>query len=345
MQALFLIPVVAFVLISGWFNYLFSSTLGSGTTWYAWVILGGFVAVYAALGLDLMRQAWKRGSPAKALAAFVLWVPCVGYDGVAAYGFATHEQSAAVLRLEEASKPLAKARADVARAREALKPYEHALDETAAAEAVGALEKQTTDTRCRLPKLHESERDACTSLTKARLVLSQAAAKARLMAALIAAEQDLANAPVPPPADKRADILGHEIVAWLPVVLLQLGTILGVFAATIPSKPKPTNERPKMPKSIPPSLQGVSAAVSAKREQTVVELIASLSQRPDDMPTGLRVDDDGWIRGGQRRFAAAASIPLTRFNRDAKTAWRKGLIEMKTDGNETAVRLGSAGSA
>lgn len=334
MQVLFLIPVVTFVLVSGWFNYLFSSGLGDATTRYCWIVIGGAAAVYAALGLDLIRQAWKRGSPAKAFAAFLLWLPATAYDGIAAYGFATQEQSAAATRLEDATKPVARARAAVSRAQEALRPYEDAPEPKAAARTVEALEKQTNDIRCRLAKISENERETCNNLTKARIALAHATAKAELTAALIAAEQQLENAPMPPPPDKRAQVFGQEVIAWLPVVLLQLGTVLGVFAAALPPKQKLMAEKLKPAKS--PIEE--PKAMNARREQTVIAFIARLTQQQAETPPGLRIDNQGWIRGGQRRFAAAAGIPLTRFNRDAKIAWRKGLIEMKTDGNETAIR-------
>lgn len=350
LRLLFLVPVLTFVGVSGWFNYLFSIQLGNP----AWIVVGLAAAGYAALGLDLMRVCWRRRARMKAFAAFLLWLPATTYDGIAAYGFATREQASAAQQRTLEQQPQLKAQRDVAEAESALQPYADAPNAEAANDAVAALERIVPDARCRQARMLDLDRDACARLTEARLAAARATAKARLRIELAEARQALAAAPLPPLLDKRAELFGPEVLAWLPVVLLQAGTILGVFAATVPfetpeyptTKEKwrwrlkrraPTPSTEPQPRSL--LRPGPAAGGPLLPRKSIVALLTSLGPDSAPRPPGITVDASGWIRGGQRRLAAAAGMPLTRFNREAKAAQRQGLVEMDTSGNETAIRL------
>lgn len=362
LRALFLLPVLVFVGVSAWFNYLFSATQGDEHTRLAWIAAGLAAAAYSALGLEVTRQAWRRGSVAKAVAACLVWLVTVGYDGLAAYGFAKREQAIAVQRIEHDASPRKLAEQTVRTLEQDLAPYRDALDLDDATRTAQAYERLVNEARCRLHGIGDSERDLCTKLIEARRASGRAAAKARLQADLAAARKRLEDLPPPPPSDKRTDLLGSELVAWLPVVLTSVGTILGVFAATLPGEPpvspqgKPSwwrRKRPALPADTEKPVPSPRSAATSKPivgetlsgQSAIVNLIVALTKEPSAAPAGVHVDHAGWVRGGQRHLAAAAGMSLSRFNKEAKEAQRNGTIQMVVANNKTAISLATVGQA
>jgi hypothetical protein len=349
-RTVFLLPVLACVGVSGTMNVLFSETLGTDdTTRIGWIVLGLAAAAIGALGLELVRQAWKRGSYAKAITAFLVWLPAVTYDTLIAYGFTNREQVATMQRQLDEARPRAKAEARVQTARTELQAYRDAPQLDVAQETVAVLETQTPESRCRLAKLSDADRAACTTLADARLALARARTKQRLVTALEQAENERDAAPVPTPPDARFALLG-QYSALLPVIVLQLGSLLGLFAATLPRmpEPKPVPSAPNPParpllRAPPRPVQPHVAAPALNPGRIhdpapTLNLVAALTRGERPCPEGVALDKDGWVRGPQRKLASAAGIPLSRLNQELKDAARKGLIQLDTS-EGTAVRL------
>lgn len=351
MRVLALAVVGAFVLVSGTFNYLFSATLGDGAEHYAWVMLGFGAACYSALGFDISRANFKQGAYFKALAALVLLAAAVAWDARCHYGYANIQQESARRHLADEERKRASATAKAADARKSLEPYITALDPIEADAAVDVLARRINDQRCAAKWLSKDDRELCDALSEARIAAARAHAKGRFTKALEEAEAVLNASKAPPPRDALAELIGPERAKWLPAIVLQLGTLLGVFAASIPRAPrKPAPMPPKAPElraggqtarrapgtppqHLPP-LPLQQAAID-----TIVSIVARLLAEPEARPPGVVVDADGWLAGPQRRLATLLRMPVSKVNRELKAAVQSGAIEMSTRGRVTRLRV------
>lgn len=79
------------------------------------------------------------------------------------------------------------------------------------------------------------------------------------------------------------------------------------------------------------------AAVSTTCRAPVVRALEALLSGP--LPEGLSLDADGWLRGSQRRIAAAAGCPLKWLNQGLRDAAAAGHLELDTSNNRTAIKL------
>ena len=355
LRALFLLPVLVFVVVSCVFNTRFSASLGSDElTRSCWIAVGLAAAFYAALGFDLARQSWRRGSWPKAAAALLLWAPAVAYDSLASYRVMAQEQGLSTQRHQETARIRTEAENKLQTARAALQLYADAPDLESATETVKALEAQTNDARCRLPRLVDRDRELCDQLGAARIAHGRAKARSRLAEAVQTAETVLDRTKPPAPKDAAVALLGRELVNLLPMLLLQLGLLFGIFAAALPPKSKPIAANPRAskplslaapekrrashPASDAPSLTTATVAGNGG----IVNLIKSLAtdQSP---PSGISVDADGWVRGGQRQLAKLQGVPLSRFHKELQVASRAGLIDVDTS-HGTAIRVAPSAS-
>lgn len=342
LRVLFLLPVGLFITVSITMNTLFAWSLGANeiVSW-CWVALGVGAALFAGLGPDLVRVNIQRRAYDRALAAGMLLLIALAYDGLSAYGFAVREHHAAQDKARNGALPRVEAlrRRDTAQA--ALRPYADAPDAASQSEIVQGLARLVDARKCTWAEKPQPVKEACEKLSTAETNLARAKARERLAVELEEAERALARIPEPPPADARADTFGENVVAWLPVALLQLGTLLGAFAAWVPHKAKPVKA------STPPAadMEPVREALDLGPSPSVVKLAAALAAQPGPPPPGLRVDQAGWIRGTQRDIAKAAKVPLATVNRELRAAVASGALEVDTSNNQTAFRIGATGRA
>jgi hypothetical protein len=245
----------------------------------------------------------------KAVAATLVLIPAGAYNVLAAYGFASREQATVAQRIQDAEDRRSSAEARVRSARQDLEAYQTAPEPDVIAAKIATLK------RCR-----------CPALEAAKLEEARAKAKVRLRKALEEAEEALSKIPPAPPKDSRAERFGREAVAWLPVILLEIGALFGMFATTPPGRRKTETAAP------PPAAKRQAPASS------VVSLVAKLAANPSAAPAGIKVDAAGWVRAGQRQLAALLGVPLARCNREIKAAVAAGRLALDTR-HGTALRV------
>lgn len=354
LRLVFLLPVLCFVGVSATFNVLFSLTLSSGPERWAWVALGIGAAVYSGLALDICRVNFSRGAPSKGIVALIFLLPALAWDARCTYGFASFEQERARQHVADATRKRAIAENHVRTARKALNTYADAIEPIAADAAVKVLAQRTNEERCAQYRMLNSAREICDQLTKARIDAERAHAKVRLTEALQRAEAKLTRIEAPPPSDSLADLIGPETVKWLPAAVLQLGVLLGVFAASVPAKTR--NPKPAAPSAPVAAVSAVPTATRTPRQassakqvkpasppfegtEALVNALVGLAQNPDQFPPGLGLDDKGWIAGPQRPLAAKLKIPVSRLNKELKAAAQLGALELDTTGGVTRIRV------
>jgi hypothetical protein len=372
MRVLFLIPALMLGTVSAVFNVMFSITLGAsthhqGVTVFglgpeslAWVAFGIAAGLYSALGLEICRTNFMRGSPGKGLAALAFLVAAIAWDARCAYGFAHMGQDRAAKEIAEQDRKFKSAEARVADARRALTDYADAPEPIAADAAAEVLARQTNDARCALRNLPNDIRHICNSLASARIAAARAHAKVRLQKALADAEAELDKTPTPGAHDSLVDLIGPELAKWLPAIVLQLGTLLCGFGAWIPPRetkppppppqpPQPTPPAPPSPKTpTPPAPAQTPRAPRPPRAPSttppadldaLASFIAGLLADPAQCPLGTGVTTDGWLAGPQRPLAGKAGMPVSKFNRLLRAAAAAGRLTVDTTGGVTKIRL------
>jgi hypothetical protein len=355
MRVLFLLPVLLFVGVSATFNVLFSLTLNEGG-WHtiegkAWVALGVAAALYSGLGLDIARTNFQRGAPSKGITALAFLIVALAWDARCAFGFASLEQDRARHHAQEDARKRDSATARVTAAKKALESYTDAPEPIAADAAVDVLAKRTNDARCALRNLPGDQQELCDQLSEARIAAARAHAKTRLADALKTAESELDRAPAPTPQDAFSELVGPTVAKWLPAIVLQLGTLLGMFAAAVPQKqragsPNLTTEPPSAPApaetltpQAPRALPQNPGSRLTTSNQGLVDAIAELITNPSQCPPGLGVDGDGWLTGSQRRLATKLGVPVSKLNIALRDAAKNHQLEMDTTGNVTRLRI------
>jgi hypothetical protein len=300
------LAVCVFIAVSGTMNALFALTLGSDEiTKGCWLAVALAATLFTARGPELVHQALKARAWSRALAALVVLAPAICYDALAAYGFAHMEQTAKTNAIADKAEDRRAAEAERDRILSDLSKYAAAPDRGAAEARVQALAGRR-------------DRKGRADIAAARIALADAEAKERLTAQLHAAQAKLAHTERPPAPDKRAELFGPEVIAWLPVVLLQLGSLLGMYATGGTGK--------RIAPQAPPAKAEPEKA-PAKDRPPIVRLVSDLSAKPVD---GVTIDKDGWVRAGQRRLAELLGYSLARFNREARAAAAAGLILLDT---------------
>lgn len=351
-RAAFLAPVAVFAYVSARMNLKAADAFGSDAfTRECFWWLGLAAAAYAGLGLELARLCFKRGAPSKGYAALAFLALAATYDGTAAYSFSSHELASTELTRTDLDRKKGKAKKAVDAARAALAPYLNAPELGAAAGALKAAEAVANEPRCKLTRISDEEKTRCDTLTNARKAHADAGAKVRLAAELKSAEEAYEATPYPPPEEARARDFGAWFVQWLPVVLLQVGSLLGAYAAFLPAAAKPAPP-PAHETAPPPALIGASSfrANSAGKVEAapapqhvptgdVAATVARLIRDPQQCPKGVTVDRNGWLAGPQRSLAAVVGAPLSRFNREVRAAAAAGALELDTSGKVTRMRL------
>lgn len=350
LRGAFLAPVAVFAYVSARMNLKAADTFGSDAfTRECFWWLGLAAAAYAGLGLELARLCFKRGAPSKGCAALAFLVLAATYDAMAAYSFSSHELATVEQTRADAERKKAKAKTAVDSARTALAPYLEAPELGAAGGKLKAAEAVANEPRCRLTRISDEEKLRCDTLSTARLAFADAGAKVRLAAELKAAEALYEDVPYAPPAEARARDFGPWLVQWLPVVLLQVGSLLGAYAAFLPSSAKPAPPAPAPEAAAPPLRPGKPEALAAivpAHQPTagdVAAAIAGLIHNPATCPKGVTVDRHGWLAGPQRPLAALLNVPVSRFNRELRAAAAAGALELDTSGSVTRIRLGAIG--
>jgi hypothetical protein len=350
LRVLFLTPVLLFTGVSATFNVIFSLTLSEHwVAQWCWIAFGLGCALYSGMALDIVRQNFNRGSWIKGLVAFLCLLPALAWDARCAYGYASLEQDRARQHVNDEARKYAAAEDRVKAARMALAPYADAPDPIAADTTVDVLAKRTNDQRCAARTLSEEIRELCDQLSKARLEAARAHAKARLSAALETAEAALINAKAPPPKDSLAELIGPEWAKWLPTIALQLGSLLGIFATSLPAKPSVEGKpaKPSQLKSEPAPLRRPPSDAIAIAQQSrlgaepgpgsIVESISMLIRYPEQCPAGLGVDD-GWLQGPQRLLASKLGIPVSKLNAQLKVAFSSGALRKDTSSGVTRLK-------
>jgi hypothetical protein len=352
------------VLVAGATNLSFALTLGAELP-AKLIVLGLSLATAfgTATGPHFVHQHCRNRNWAGALAALAWFACCLAWDGWSAYGFTARQHTLARDAAADAGRRRQDAAADVQRAEAEFARY---ADAPAAEVAKTQLDGLTAEldavertpgiaykgVPCARPNDDEL-RELCarraaliTARASAQNITARSEAKDRAEYNLATARRALNHMPVAEPVDPRARILGDWAVEWLPVVLLTIGAALSFFA--VPPSPAEGRTAPAPAEGPPvpdPALAPVSGQRRPRRKGVAgsarvefAQRIAALLIQPRG---GLFVDTEGWMRGSQRRLAAAAgySTNTTRFNRDLHEAAAAGLVEVDTTGNGTGIRL------
>lgn len=298
-----------FIALAGASNIAFALTLSPELlTRGFWVAIAVASALYTTRALPVLAQQLKTRAWGRSLAACVLAVATLGYDVIAAYGLSQAEHS----RMNfTASKDAGR----VAAVRRDLKTAEDGL--TARAATPPTVEAKGKLSACR---------KQCDG---ARAIVAEAEGRDELRNRVDQLRKDLAGLEAPSAGDTRSNLLGHELTVWLPVLLVTLGSLLGGFSVE-PSKPSSESPAPSPQAATEPPAPSPQAAAA----HPIVPKLRSVAEAP---PAGVEVHK-GWIKGSQRKLAAAIGTPPSRLNRDLRDAAAAGVIELRTD-DGTAVRL------
>lgn len=302
-----------FVALAGASNVAFALTLSPELpTRGFWVAIAVASALYTTRALPVLAQQLKTRAWGRSLAAFVLAVATLGYDVIAAYGLSQAEHS----RMDYTAN---KDAGRVAAVRRDLKAAEDGLSARAAT-------PPTVEAKGKLAAC----RKQCDG---ARTLVAEAEGRDELRNRVDQLRKDLAGLEAPSAGDTRSNLLGHELTVWLPVLLVTLGSLLGGFSVE-PSKPSSEPPAPSPQAAAEPPKPNTQAAVEPPTAHPIVPKLRSVAEAP---PAGVEVHK-GWIKGSQRKLAAAIGTPPSRLNRDLRDAAAAGAIELRTD-DGTAVRL------
>lgn len=299
--------VFLFIVIAGASNVLFAWGLSADPIGRGfWVAIAVASALYTTQALAVLAKQLKARDWARAFAAFVLAIATLGYDVLAAYGLSRDEQS----RLEfAAGKDLSR----VASVRRDLEAAESLLADYA----------KTPPTIEARGKLNACRRNCESQKT----TLAEAEGRDKAKADAERLRKDLAALEAPTNGDARTAVIGSELAAWLPVLLVTLGSLLGGFSAGA-TPPKPAAI------AAPEPLKPAPVAAPEPPAHPIVPKLRRVAEAP---PDGVQVEE-GWIKGSQRKLAVAIGTAPSRLNAQLRDAAEAGAIELRTDGG-TAVRL------
>ena len=298
MLFLSLIPATMFLGLAGYANVLFAVSLSSDVhAQRFWIGVAIASTLYTVTGLSTFARQWPVNRP-RAIAAGSLLLLALGYDALAAYGLSRAEQARAELLASNAARSLSESVQLVTSAEQDVARYANA---PTIAEALAA------ETRARNTREHKE--------AAAMLVLARE--RARLAGVLEDARRarDAKNLLAP---DARAELLPPALVAWMPVVLVTLGALVGLFSV----------ERPRVPAAPPRAIEQAPPVVEPVKEaEDASAALLGLYRSP---PKPLRVDEAGWLRGTQREMAAQLGVKPSRLNRLLHQAAKDKAIALDT---------------
>lgn len=295
--------VLLFILIAGASNVLFAWSLSADTIGRGfWVAIAVASALYTTQSLSVLVRQLKARDWARAFAAFVLALGTLGYDVLAAYGLSRAEQSRLEFAAGKDSSKVKSVRRDLEAAENALAGYAKTPPTIEAKGKLSACKRN-----CESQKAAVAEADG-------RDKLRQDVTKLRT---------ELANLEAPTSGDTRSGLIGPELAAWFPVLIVTLGSLLGGFSAGQSTAPEPPKSEPS---PAPEPLQSDA--------HPIVPKLRRVAAAP---PEGVQIEK-GWIKGSQRKLASAIGTAPSRLNAQLRDAAEAGAIELRTDGG-TAVRL------
>lgn len=325
-------------------NFIYAWDLGADPALRAlWVGIAVCSAGWTACGLSATCRQWEAGAYGRATGAAVLLLASLAFDALAGYDLSYRE----IKHKAEAERQDTGARtelnAEIARLASALaRPVPELAEAKASYESASAVVSLDDCRAVTMPNKYKTEtadriRDACERLTDARLLLAAATARPAIAQRLAAAQKQLKELGPVASGDARTRLLPAETIAWLPVVLVLLGAVLGPWVAES-AAPAPA-AKPVTPPAAEPTHKAAPdcAAVVA----ALVKADAS-----GQAPSNVERDSAGRLVASQRVLAAMAGVGLSRLNRELQNAAAAGLIEVDTSGAKTAIRvLGAARAA
>lgn len=305
-----------FVLVGGFMNFTFASTLGSDElTTRCWQALSVGATLYTVVGVSLSVEQWRAGDRPRAISAGLVLVLALAYDWSAAYGFSARQHATTEISAAEKERAHKDAKDALQLAQANFEPYRAAPDVAVAqaAEMTAKAALEAIDAApgvmdrlgpCRDPR-SAGARDLCgrrpaafEAAQRASTELARAQAKARLWSEVEAAQRKLSSNPPAPPADPRAALLGTRLMELLPVALLMGGSLFGFFAAARPTqKPHaPTGNSPvsqlatSNPSPDPPSaVPGHPSAAVPGQSSAAVPAGHPSAAVPGQSPSAARV--------------------------------------------------------
>lgn len=303
------IAVFLFVLTAGASNTIFAWGLSSDPIGRCfWVAIAVASALYTTQALSVLARQLTARAWWRAAAAVVLACATLGYDVLAAYGLSAAEQSRLSFTTERDTSQLSAARRDLVTAERAL--------------AVRSDVPPTVEAKGRLAACR---RDCAAH----KAVLAAAEGRDALRAEVDHLRAALTQMRAPAAGDKRSALIGPELAAWLPVLIVTLGSLLGGFSASAAPKPDAV-AAPETPEPAP-------VAAPEQIAPDAHPLVPKLRRVAENPPDGIHIAE-GWIVGSQRKLATAIGTAPSRLNAQLRDAAESGAIELRTDGG-TAVRL------
>lgn len=315
-------------------NVLYALDIGSDYYSRAlWVLVAVCSALWTACGMAVVWRQGRAGEYARCFGALLLLLLAVTFDALAAYDLSRRELAQA----SERARQDASARSDIERDMQLLRDQVSiaapALDVARAALVAAASRVSDTDCSITVGRMHlDRVRTACQSLTTARADLAAATSRAEAAARLETLRARLAALGPLNASQARASLFPPEIVAWVPVLLILIGSLFGPWSLE-PAKPRGRTDKDVAQATKFDRVRGA-------RGSSVVVALQSISATP---PTPeCAVDSSGWIRAPQRVLAGAADMSLSGFNRALKAAESRGEVEIRKSGKQTAIRLGQS---
>lgn len=299
-----------------------SLALGDDIEFAFWSAIGLAAATYTALAFGLIATQRKLGNNDRAVAAAVLFVIMGAYDVFAGYSVSRHQQQQADRVLADRAEAEARLAAFAGLASTPVLAVQH---QAALALATPEQCAEATGENRLSRAAADRIRAVCARQDDTALALARGAERDRL-AAHLAALPDLAD-------DPRVELFGPVVAAWLPVLVVSLGSVLGTFAAVTPRQVVRQAAPPSISNSEPPAALEAAPAPVALLRRVVDEGSAHEAVTVDQASRS--------IAGTQRRLAALVGVPVAALNRALAKAQSAGLVEVLTSRDGTAVRFAS----
>lgn len=317
MRVLAYVAATAFLVLSGTINVLFAQAIaGDNAEFWIWAALGLASTTFKAAALDTISRHWQT-SWTRAAAAGLLLCITVAYDGCAVYGW-TRTQAATV---ESYRTRLDQERSNLVQLVQAWSK----LDQQAGPTVVERSRLDQLDQACRTTRTKRGP--DCRAVGPQRTKVAIAAHRDKIASQIAAQRQKLATLSTLPDSGKSPRVAALGPLAWLPIVLLELGAVLGWFATRSSPGPSADQTRTKVgpkpdqvhttPHTVGPKLdQGGPAGPTggADVDQTAARVVALLDQGAK-RPRGVRVDR-GRLIGTQRALADALGLSKSTLRRE-----------------------------